>query len=107
VLCAHVLARWSALPHARLPRARQDGAGSALAVAPAVVAAGTAYTVALVLWIGGLETGAWALGAAAVIAALGALTARRALGGVTGDTFGAVNKVTELAVYGVFAALLA
>ena len=105
VLCAHVLARWSALPQALLPRARKDGAGSVLEVGPGVLAAATAYSAALVLALGGLEAGGWALGGAVVVGALCAAAVRRALGGMTGDTFGAVIKLTELTVYGVFAAV--
>jgi adenosylcobinamide-GDP ribazoletransferase len=106
VLCGHVLSRWSVLPHSRLPRARVEGAGAALEVGPGVLAAGTAYSMALVLAIGGLEAGGWALAGAVVIGALCAAGVRHVLGGVTGDTFGAASKLTELTVYGVFAAVL-
>jgi cobalamin synthase len=76
-----------------------------LKVGPGVLAAATAYSAALVLALGGLEAGGWALGGAVVVGALCAAAFRRALGGTTGDTFGAVIKLTELTVYGVFAAV--
>jgi len=105
VLCAHVLGRWSTLPQsALLPAARTGGAGSAVAVGPGVLLLGSAYTVVLVLALAGPIPGLAALGVAAGLGLLCALGLRRALGGVTGDTFGAVNKLTELATYLVLAA---
>jgi adenosylcobinamide-GDP ribazoletransferase len=104
-LCGHVLGRWSTLPQAALlPPARAAGAGSALSVGRAVLAAGTAYTAALVLVLAGAWPGAAALATAIALGALAGWGLARTLGGVTGDTFGAVNKVTEVATYAVLAA---
>jgi cobalamin synthase len=54
--------------------------------------------------IGRPGPGGTALGIALVVTAAGSVLARRALGGTTGDTFGSVAKVVEVASYGVFAA---
>lgn len=99
---AHALARWSSLPLIRaLPYARAEGgtgkpfAGGVsregLAVASAVTAVAT-----LALW-GADAMAAW-LAAIAVTLLLGAWFRRR-LGGITGDTLGAVNQFVELATY--------
>jgi adenosylcobinamide-GDP ribazoletransferase len=108
VVCAHVLARWSTLPLARFVRsARAEGAGSAVTVGTGTLIVGTAYAAAIVLVVAGPANGAAALGGACVAAALCASISRRALGGMTGDTFGAAIKLTELTTYGVLAALIA
>jgi adenosylcobinamide-GDP ribazoletransferase len=46
-----------------------------------------------------MRPGAVAAGVACALTVLGAACARRTLGGVTGDTFGAVAKVVELGSY--------
>jgi len=103
-LCGHLLGRWSTLPQAAfLPKARDVGAGSAVAVGPGVLVAGTLYTAALVLALAGPVAGAVALGVAAALGAVCGWGLRRTLGGVTGDTLGAVNKLTEVATYCVLA----
>jgi adenosylcobinamide-GDP ribazoletransferase len=108
VVCAHVLARWSTLPLARfVPPARAEGAGSAVTVGTGTLVVGTAYAAAIVLVVADPANGAAALGGACVATALCALISRRALGGMTGDTFGAAIKLTELTTYGVLAALIA
>jgi len=102
LLGAHALARFSSLPAIRwLPYARADGgtgkpfaggvSGAGLAVAALFTAALT-----LLLWRGSAPV-AW-LGAAAVGGLL-AMWFRRRLGGITGDTLGAVNQLCELACY--------
>jgi adenosylcobinamide-GDP ribazoletransferase len=104
-LCAHVLGRWSTLPQsAFLPKARDAGSGSAVSVGPGILVAGTLYTAALVLALAGPGPGALALGVAVALGALCGWGLVRALGGVTGDTFGAVNKLTEVATYVVLGA---
>jgi adenosylcobinamide-GDP ribazoletransferase len=67
-------------------------------------AAGTAIAVATALVAGGLGPGAIAVAIAAAVTALGGTAALRVLGGVSGDTFGAVAKLVELASYAALAA---
>lgn len=99
-LCGHVLGRWSTLPQAALlPAARTSGSGSAVAVGPGVLLAGTAYSAAIVVIVAGPGPGAVALGVAAVVSALCSWGLMQHLGGVTGDTYGAVNKLCEVATY--------
>jgi adenosylcobinamide-GDP ribazoletransferase len=43
--------------------------------------------------------GAIALGVACAVTVVGGVSALRVLGGVSGDTFGAVNKLVEIAAY--------
>jgi adenosylcobinamide-GDP ribazoletransferase len=104
-LVGHVLGRWSTLPQAlALPPARGDGAGALLRPSPIATAAGTAIAVATALVAGGLGPGAIAVAIAAAVTALSATAALRVLGGVSGDTFGAVAKLVELASYAALAA---
>jgi adenosylcobinamide-GDP ribazoletransferase len=104
-LVAHVLARWSTLPQTLvLPPARLDGAGALLRPTGGAIAAASAIAVAAALLAGGLRAGAIATATACAVTALGAIGARRVLGGVTGDTLGAVAKLVELATYGALAA---
>lgn len=106
-LCGHVLARWSILPQSwLLPAAVDSGSGSLVRATPAVVLAATAYSAAIVLLVAGPGPGVLALGVAALLTALGGAYFRVRLGGVSGDTFGAVNKVVELAVYAALGAVL-
>jgi adenosylcobinamide-GDP ribazoletransferase len=106
VLVAHVLARWSTLPQALLlPAARNDGSGSLVRLGRCLTAAGTFMAVAICLTIGGLGPGATAFGVAAAVTAAGGCVAYRALGGVTGDTLGAVNKLVELSTYATLGAM--
>jgi adenosylcobinamide-GDP ribazoletransferase len=108
VVCAHVLARWSTLPLSRfVPPARAEGAGSAVTAGAVALIVGTAYTAAIVLLVAGPANGGAAFAAACVAAALCAALSRSVLGGMTGDTFGAAIKLTELTTYGVLAALIA
>ena len=107
-LAGHVLGRWSTLPQSwLLPAAADEGSGSLVRASPLVVLAATAYTVALVLLIAGPAAGALALAVAALVTLLGGVYFLRRLGGVSGDTFGAVNKVVELSVYAALGAALA
>lgn len=106
-LAGHVLGRWSTLPQSwLLPAAGDEGTGSLVRATPAVVLGGSLYTVVLVLLIAGPGPGAVAVGVAALVTLLGGAYFRRRLGGVSGDTFGAVNKGVELAVYAALGALL-
>jgi cobalamin synthase len=58
-----------------------------------------------VLALAGPVAGAAALAGACVAGVAGGAVALRALGGVSGDTFGAVNKLTEITTYVVLAAV--
>lgn len=108
VLCAHVLARWSSVPQSWLMPPADASSSAGLVRPPAPVVAGaTAMAVAVVLLLAGVADGLLALGVAVAVTVLGALAARRMLGGVTGDTLGAVNKLCELAVYLALGAALA
>jgi cobalamin synthase len=58
-----------------------------------------------VLALAGPAAGAMALAGACVAGLIGGAIALRALGGVSGDTFGAVNKLTEVTTYVVLSAV--
>jgi adenosylcobinamide-GDP ribazoletransferase len=99
-LVGHVLGRWSTLPQSlALPAARPGGSGALVRVGPAGLAAGTCVAVATALPAGGLIAGATALAVACAVTVVGGWSALRVLGGVSGDTFGAVNKAVEIAAY--------
>ncbi len=106
-LAGHVLGRWSTLPQAwLLPPAAPGGSGSQVRTSAPVVLLGSAYSAAIVLAVCGLGAGALALLVAALVTFLGGLYFKLRLGGVSGDTFGAVNKVVELSVYAALGASL-
>jgi cobalamin synthase len=67
----------------------------------------TAYTAAIALVAGRPAAGAVALGVAALLTLAAVPLFRRALGGATGDTFGALTKVAELACYAALVAMWA
>ncbi|MCP9490746.1 MAG: adenosylcobinamide-GDP ribazoletransferase [Solirubrobacteraceae bacterium MAG38_C4-C5] len=99
-LCAHVLSRWSILPQSLLSPARADGSSGTLVRAnPAGLAAGSALAIAVALLAGGPGPGALALAVAGAVTLVAGGLMTRALGGVTGDSFGAVSKLVEVAVY--------
>ncbi|MEY2535143.1 MAG: adenosylcobinamide-GDP ribazoletransferase [bacterium] len=99
-VAGHVLARWAMLVHAATsPPARPGGAGTLLRVGRPALAAATVLAGGLTVLAAGPAAGAAAAGAAiGLVAALGAMT-RRALGGATGDTYGAVGKLAEVGGY--------
>ncbi len=105
-VCAHVLGRWSVLPHSRLAGpARTDGSGSLVRATLPGLAVGTLVAAVVVGVAAGPPDGAVMFAVAvAVILAVG-LGLARVLGGVTGDSYGAVNKLVELSAYGTAAAL--
>lgn len=104
-LAGHVLGRWSTLPQSFvLPAARPDGSGALVRVGAAGLGAGSCVAVATALLAGGPGAGAIALGVACAVTAVGGWAALRVLGGVSGDTFGAVNKLVELSTYAALAA---
>jgi adenosylcobinamide-GDP ribazoletransferase len=98
LVAAGALSRWAILVHAALGRpARPDGAVHALRVGPgAAVAASALALVAAVLALGP-AAGLVAAAVGALLAAAGTVGARRALGGITGDTCGAVAATVQVA----------
>jgi adenosylcobinamide-GDP ribazoletransferase len=103
---AHVLARWAILPLSQaLHPARPGGAGALLRVTTPALLAGTALAVAAALVVAGPADGAAAVAAAALAALLAAGILQRGLGGVTGDGYGATAKLAEVAVCATLAAL--
>ena len=95
LIAAHVLARAAILPVSRvLEPAKPGGAGALLraSTAPTLVASAIAALLTVPV------AGALPLAAAAVAAAISALTLNHALGGITGDGYGATAKLAELAV---------
>jgi adenosylcobinamide-GDP ribazoletransferase len=100
-----VLGRWSTLPQSLAwSPARPQGSGSLVRASPRAVAVTTLLCAALAVVVAGTGPGSLAIAvAASITAALGGGLART-LGGVTGDSFGAVNKVVEIATYVTLAA---
>jgi adenosylcobinamide-GDP ribazoletransferase len=99
-LVGHVLGRWSTLPQSLvLPAARSQGTGALVRIGPAGLVVGSAIAVATALLAGGVVGGAIAMAVACAGTIGGGWAALRVLGGVSGDTFGAVNKVVEIAAY--------
>jgi adenosylcobinamide-GDP ribazoletransferase len=86
-----------------LPAARPGGSGARVRVGPAGLAAGTCVAFGTALLAGGVA-GAIAVGVACAVTVVGGISTLRVLGGVSGDTFGAVNKVVEIAAYVTLAA---
>lgn len=105
-VCAHVLGRWSVLPHSRLAGpARADGSGSLVRATVPGLALGTLFAAAVVGVAAGPIDGGIMLAVAIVVIVGAGLGLARVLGGVTGDSYGAVNKLVELSAYGCAAAL--
>jgi len=91
----------------RLPPARPGGLGAMAGVPSSEVALAAFGLGALIVLIClGLATGLAAILAAALAVAALAATARRALGGQTGDVLGAAQQVAEIAILLVAAAAL-
>ncbi len=107
-LVGHVLGRWSTLPLSRaLPAAAPSGSGALLRASPPRIAAATAFAAAVAVVAAGPGAAALALAVAAAVTVLGGLIALRTLGGVSGDVYGAVNKLVEVAAYAALVALWA
>ena len=109
LVCAHVLGRWTTLPASRLlPLARAEGKGSLVRSGAGALMTGSAFTAAVVILVSGdVWLSALCLAATCAVIATGAVILQRVFGGISGDGYGAINKVTELAVYGCFAGWLA
>lgn len=102
---AHVLGRWSTLPQAvAWPSARTTGSGALVRPSGVglVLATAFAFTVAIVVADPG--PGLLAVGTALAITGGAGAALAALLGGVTGDSFGAVNKLVEVATYVVLVA---
>lgn len=105
-ICGHVLGRWSVLPHSRLAGpARTDGSGTLVRSSLPGLALGTLFTAGVLAAATGVADGAALGGVAIVVTGAAGLGLARVLGGVTGDSYGAVNKLVELSAYGTAAAL--
>jgi adenosylcobinamide-GDP ribazoletransferase len=107
-LVGHVVGRWSILGQSLLlAPARTDGAGALLRPGAATAAVASAYTVVVALVAGQPAAGAVALGVSALLTLAAVPVVHRTLGGATGDTFGALTKVVELACYAALVAMWA
>lgn len=101
-IAAHVLSRWTVLPlGCMLPAARKEasqGARLARQISVASVSIATAAVVAIAAYL--LRMAAWApMLAVLVTTSASGFYFRRRIGGVTGDCFGAVIQLAEIAVY--------
>lgn len=110
VACGHVLGRAAPLVLVRLlPPARQDGQAALVGAAPACASGALVATVTTLATVI-VATGPWAaapLVVAAITVTGTARTARRRLGGFTGDVLGAANQVVHLASMATVVALAA
>ena len=98
-IAAHVLGRAAILPVSRLLKpAKPGGAGSLLRTTTAPTLAAIAVGAAITLLVAGPLTGAIALAAAVLATALVAAVLTKAIGGITGDGYGATVKLVELFV---------
>lgn len=99
LIAAGAASRWAILVHVLLGRpARPDGSVHLLRTTPLTGAVASALTVAVAVACLGLVPGVAAVAVAAVIGALVTVGARRAFGGLTGDTCGAAAALAQAAV---------
>ena len=104
LVAAHVLARWAMLPVSRfVAPAKAGGSGSLLRVGAVGLGLGTVVAAVIAVLLGAW----WACAAAVVAVAVAVLVLRRALGGVTGDGYGATAKLAEILVCVTLAAVWA
>jgi adenosylcobinamide-GDP ribazoletransferase len=103
-VAGHVLGRWAGLPQAYfLPPAQPGGLGAKVRVSAVALALASVVALGIALAALGPRTAALAIAVALAINVACGLVLRRVLGGGTGDTYGAVNKLTEVATYVVVA----
>ena len=95
LVISHVLARWAILPVSRALKPATQGSGSLLRVSTPALIMATAITIAVTLATS--LDGLAALLAATVAATASAAILQHALGGITGDGYGATAKLAELA----------
>jgi adenosylcobinamide-GDP ribazoletransferase len=108
LLLAPAAARWLLLVVAvAVPPARAGGMGEAFRAAVGRRALVIGAVVPVIVAAAGGWAGLAAVLAAGVVAALGGLTARRRLGGATGDVLGLVVETAELAILVTYPALAA
>jgi adenosylcobinamide-GDP ribazoletransferase len=99
LIAACAAGRLAALLHAAAaPPARYDGLGAGLRVTRPTMAAGAVIALVIIVAATGFARGAVSAGVCAVVSAMSAAAARRAVGGSTGDTIGAAVALTEVAV---------
>ncbi len=108
LLMAPTWARWLLLPAASQPMARSDGMGSAFAagLTNSVLGLALVVPIALLLITSPTWQGLIAVVLAHAVCASVCWSARRRLGGVTGDVFGLVVEAGELAILLTYAAAL-
>jgi adenosylcobinamide-GDP ribazoletransferase len=99
LIAAAATGRLAALIHgACAPPARSDGLGAGLHVAARPVVLASLIAAAIAVAAAGLARGSLALGVAAAVGAGSAVSARRTVGGRTGDTLGAAVALAEVFV---------
>ncbi len=99
LIVAHVLSRAAILPVSRvLQPAKPGGAGSLLRVETGPAIAAVAIGAAVALAVAWPAPGAAAVGAAALSTVVIGFVLVNAIGGITGDGYGATAKLAELAV---------
>ena len=108
LLMAPTWARWLLLPTARQPMARNDGMGNTFAagLTHSVLTIALIAPMAVLLIFSPNWRGLIAVALAHAVCALVCWSARRRLGGVTGDVFGMVVETGELAILLTYAAVL-
>ncbi|HEY6886416.1 MAG TPA: adenosylcobinamide-GDP ribazoletransferase, partial [Solirubrobacter sp.] len=103
LVISHVLARWAMLPVSRALQPATQGSGSLLRVStPALM---TATAIAIAITLATSPDGLAALLAAGVAATASGAILQHALGGITGDGYGATAKLAELAAVTTLVAL--
>lgn len=109
LVAGHVLGRWSSLPLIWQYEYVREASATSTPIAWSVTSfrlvlgtVGAAAIVALVLQAQALPV----LGAALCVTGLAGWFFRRSIGGITGDTLGAANKVVELSTYLVLGGLV-
>jgi adenosylcobinamide-GDP ribazoletransferase len=107
LVIAHAVGRWSTLPMLSLSTYVSGDAGSGRPFVNAVsyprLGAASLFVLALLLWLAPGHSMAILLTTLAILLASRWYLERK-IGGITGDTLGAINQLVEISVYLVFAA---